>query len=103
VRHTLADAVLGLAAAALALLAHAWLDTVELKTYDWRMQRTARPDTTSRDIALVTIDEYSLRNLQANAGRWPWPPRGALDARRRGADDSRRSHERRRGRERVRA
>ncbi len=37
------------------------LETVELKT-------SARTD-----IALVEIDEYSLRNLQPNAGRWPWP------------------------------
>jgi len=73
VRHLFAGLGVGLAAAALALAAHAWLDTVELKTYDWRMARTARPDTASRDIALVAIDEYSLRNLQANAGRWPWP------------------------------
>jgi adenylate cyclase len=49
------------------------LQTVELKTYDWRLTRTARPETARRDIALVEIDEYSLRNLEPNAGRWPWP------------------------------
>lgn len=48
-------------------------ETVELKTYDWRMARTARPETARRDIALVEIDEASLRSLQPNAGRWPWP------------------------------
>jgi len=47
--------------------------TVELKTYDWRLARTARPSTARRDLVLVEIDEYSLRNLQPNAGRWPWP------------------------------
>ena len=26
-----------------------------------------------QDIALVEIDEYSLRNLEPLAGRWPWP------------------------------
>ena len=49
------------------------LETVELKTYDWRLSHTARPETARTDIALVEIDEYSLRNLQAVAGRWPWP------------------------------
>jgi len=47
--------------------------TVELKTYDWRLSRTADPSTARKDIALVEIDEYSLRNLQQHAGRWPWP------------------------------
>jgi adenylate cyclase len=47
--------------------------TVELKTYDWRLIRTADPSTARKDIALVEIDEYSLRNLQQHAGRWPWP------------------------------
>jgi adenylate cyclase len=46
---------------------------VELKTFDWRMARTARPETARQDIALVEIDEASLRNLEPNAGRWPWP------------------------------
>ncbi len=49
------------------------LYTVELKTYDWRLSRTADPSTARKDIALVEIDEYSLRNLQQHAGRWPWP------------------------------
>jgi adenylate cyclase len=49
------------------------LQTVELKSYDWRLVRTAHPSTARKDIALVEIDEYSLRNLQPNAGRWPWP------------------------------
>jgi adenylate cyclase len=37
------------------------------------MARTARPETARKDIALVEIDESSLRNLEPNAGRWPWP------------------------------
>src|SRR5262249_30271865 len=49
------------------------LQAIELKTYDWRLSRTARPETARTDIALVEIDEYSLRNLEPNAGRWPWP------------------------------
>lgn len=72
-RPILAGLGLGLVAALLVLVVHRSLDVVELKTYDWRMNRTARPESASPDIALVTIDEYSLRNLQSNAGRWPWP------------------------------
>jgi adenylate cyclase len=49
------------------------LETVELKTYDWRLSATARAETARKDIALIEIDEYSLRNLQPNVGRWPWP------------------------------
>ncbi len=49
------------------------LSTAEFKTYDWRLTRTAKPETARTDLALVEIDEYSLRNLQPNAGRWPWP------------------------------
>jgi adenylate cyclase len=49
------------------------LRIAELKTYDWRLTETARPETARQDIALVEIDEYSLRNLQPYAGRWPWP------------------------------
>ena len=48
-------------------------ELAELRTYDWRLTHTARPETARQDIALVEIDEYSLRNLQPNAGRWPWP------------------------------
>jgi adenylate cyclase len=48
-------------------------ETIELKTYDWRMARTARPDLARPEIAIVEIDEASLRNLEPNAGRWPWP------------------------------
>lgn len=48
-------------------------DSIELKTYDWRLTRTADPSTARQDIVLVEIDEYSLRNLEPNTGRWPWP------------------------------
>jgi adenylate cyclase len=48
-------------------------ETIELKTYDWRMARTARPDLARPEIAIVEIDEASLRNLEPNAGKWPWP------------------------------
>jgi adenylate cyclase len=48
-------------------------DLAEIRTYDWRLTHTARPETARKDIALVEIDEPSLRSLQPNAGRWPWP------------------------------
>src|SRR4029453_14198229 len=38
-----------------------------------RLARTANPSAARQDIALVEINEYSLRNLEPNAGRWPWP------------------------------
>jgi adenylate cyclase len=48
-------------------------ETVELKTYDWRMSRTADAASARKDIALVYIDEASIRNAEPIAGRWPWP------------------------------
>ena len=83
-RKAIAGLVLGLGAGALVLgLALVFarqsagsvdpLQSIEFRTYDWRLTRTARPATARRDLALVEIDEYSLRNLQPNAGRWPWP------------------------------
>ena len=76
--------MVGLAAAALVLggdLLFATLsrgglspfDLAEVRTYDWRLTHTARPDLARKDIALIEIDEPSLRTLQPNAGRWPWP------------------------------
>ncbi len=49
------------------------LETVEFLAYDWRMRQTARPQDARQDIVLVEIDEPSLRNLEPNVGRWPWP------------------------------
>ncbi len=74
-RKAAAGLLIGVCAAAivLALTNLGAFQTVELKTYDWRLARTADPSTARKDIALVEIDEYSLRNLQQHAGRWPWP------------------------------
>ena len=49
------------------------LQTLEMQTYDWRLSTTARPETARKDIALIEIDEYSMRNIEPYAGRWPWP------------------------------
>ena len=74
-RKAAAGLLIGVCAAAIvvALTNLAAFRTVELKTYDWRLARTADPAAARKDIALVEIDEYSLRNLEPNAGRWPWP------------------------------
>jgi adenylate cyclase len=85
VRKSVAGIVVGVGAAALVLgieLASNAVaggkgvtpfQTVELKTYDFRFRRTARPKTARQDIALIEIDEYSLRNLEPYLGKWPWP------------------------------
>ncbi|HTL03974.1 MAG TPA: CHASE2 domain-containing protein, partial [Vicinamibacterales bacterium] len=84
-RKAAAGILIGLGAAGIILAADLLFDafgrgtavnpfhTIELKTYDWRLAQTANPSAARKDIALVEIDEYSLRNLEPNAGRWPWP------------------------------
>ncbi len=63
-----------LAAAAGGLLAlPEFARTVEMKAYDLRVRLTARPEAARRDIVLVTIDEDSIRKLEPQVGRWPWP------------------------------
>lgn len=83
--RALAGVVIGLACAAAVLASAALLQwrerrgggnplaSLEAKLYDWRLVATAEPSTARPDLVLVEIDEYSLRNLQPNAGRWPWP------------------------------
>src|SRR5947209_879476 len=85
VRKLLAGVLVGLIAAGVVLAADRLftimsggvrahpLETIELKTYDWRLARTAHPETARQDIALIEIDEYTLRNLEPYVGRWPWP------------------------------
>jgi adenylate cyclase len=75
VRKLLVGLLLGLAAAiAAALLGRLpFVQTVEMKTYDWRMRLTVDPASARRDVALVAIDEVSIRSLEPAVGRWPWP------------------------------
>src|SRR5450759_1913633 len=75
VRKMLIGAILGVAAALIAALAGLtpFVETIERKTYDWRIQWTADPASARRDIVLVAIDQSSLRNLEPLVGRWPWP------------------------------
>ena len=58
---------------ALALGRSAFLQTIELKTYDLRLRATARPETARKDLVLVEINESTVRGLAKVAGRWPWP------------------------------
>jgi len=50
-----------------------FVETMELKTYDWRVRTTARPTSPSDDIVVVSIDDDSLRRMEPIVGRWPWP------------------------------
>jgi adenylate cyclase len=75
VRKVWIGAIIGLAAAGVAALLGLipFVETVERKTYDWRIQWTADPASARRDIVLVAIDQSSVRNLEPLVGRWPWP------------------------------
>jgi adenylate cyclase len=81
-RKALSGVGLGVGSAllVLALAGAGWLDVAELKTYDWRMRtladvRIARgTPLVHSDIALVAINDASIRDLEEVAGgRWPWP------------------------------
>ena len=50
-----------------------FVQRVELATYDWRLQQTARPTAPSDDIVLISIDDDSVRRMAPLVGRWPWP------------------------------
>ncbi len=45
----------------------------EWSLYDLRMRRTIDPAGAPARIAIVEIDEHTLRALEPVAGRWPWP------------------------------
>jgi len=64
------------AAAALAGLALGLLPvarTAESTLYDLRMRASLDPAGAPPEIAIVEIDEQTLRGLEPVAGRWPWP------------------------------
>ncbi len=75
VRRISAGVAIGVGAwlVALGLGRAEFLGTIELKTYDLRMRAAVRPETARQDIVLVEINESTLRRLEPNAGRWPWP------------------------------
>jgi adenylate cyclase len=66
---------LGLLAAALAVALGVipLLRTVEWKVYDQHVRWAADPGAARRDLAVVKIDERSIRELEPFVGRWPWP------------------------------
>jgi len=76
-RRTAVRAALALgAASAIAglVLAHLPLaQAFEWSLYDVRMRLTIDPEHAPRRIAIVEIDEQTLRALEPVAGRWPWP------------------------------
>lgn len=82
-RHHFVGVLIGLLAALLVLGADRVLTSffgdqnplysIELKAYDWRMKRAVKPETARPDIALILIDETTVRRMQPIAGRWPWP------------------------------
>lgn len=74
-RKVLAGLLLGIGAAAivLALDSAGYLETAELKLYDWRMRRAAAPDSVNHDIVLVEINDSTIRDMEPIFGHWPWP------------------------------
>jgi adenylate cyclase len=74
-RKTVAGLALGALTAALVLTlaAAGYFDIAELKLYDWRMRQAADPASVDGDIALVEINDTTIRDLQPLFGHWPWP------------------------------
>jgi adenylate cyclase len=62
---------LGCAIAAIMLNRVELIKTWELKTYDWRMK--VLPATTQDDVAILYVDEPSLRHMESMGVGWPWP------------------------------
>jgi adenylate cyclase len=46
---------------------------MESKTVDYRFRTLADHPTASRDIVIVEIDDASIKMLEPQVGRWPWP------------------------------
>jgi adenylate cyclase len=80
-RKILAGLAIGVGSAAVVLLLNSagWLETLELKAYDWRVRMLYRirhangQPLVNTDIVLVEINDASIRALSADVGRWPWP------------------------------
>ena len=69
--HKAIPVAAAIVAGAIGLLA--FVQNVELQTYDLRVAATARQTEPSRDIVLVAIDNESIRRMEPLVGRWPWP------------------------------
>ena len=78
-RKLLAGIGLGTVAAVIVLALAATSDfssRLELSTYDLRMQYAADPSSVNKNIVLIKIDDYSIRDMAPTFGRWPCPRRG---------------------------
>jgi adenylate cyclase len=75
VRKLFAGLALGVGSAVIVLLLAltGWLDLAELKSYDRRMLSAATPESVSKEIVLVEVNDTSIRDLQPLFGRFPWP------------------------------
>ncbi|MFN0060459.1 MAG: CHASE2 domain-containing protein [Planctomycetota bacterium] len=47
--------------------------TLESLTLDWRQQALARPSAALDGVAVVLIDEFSIREFKKDGVTWPWP------------------------------
>src|SRR5579862_3059105 len=74
-RRAVIGLALGLGAALIALGIGElpFAEGFENTTYDLRLAATVRPAEARKDIAIIEIDEASLRALAQLFGRWPWP------------------------------
>jgi len=67
--------LIGLAVIALTFGLHfsGALTTLENISYDWRMKTLRSEAAAPDDVAVILIDEASLRAMDPVVGRWPWP------------------------------
>lgn len=68
--------IIGATSAALSIILHfaGWINWLEYKTWDWRVNLMARPAEASQNIKLILIDQKSLDWADKNTGlAWPWP------------------------------
>ena len=68
-------AMIGILAWGLLWWAHSqnFLESYELKTYDQLCRLNAPSSPVAGDIALIVVDQGSLRAAQSNGINWPWP------------------------------
>ena len=63
----------GAATVVLLLAAGGFLETAELKLYDWRVRHAADPSSVNAAIVLVPITDTTIRDFEPAFGHWPWP------------------------------
>lgn len=60
-------------AAAAAIGQSRLVEVLELKSLDYRFRLLPDQKTASKDIVLIEIDDNSIKHLEPEFGRWPWP------------------------------